>query len=74
MIHRYEFLLALAVVLFAMGLLGVMVRRNGCVYSTGSGSVRGGSSSCHSEITSNANVAHDEIRWSKPAVARSADV
>ncbi|MCE3286127.1 MAG: dehydrogenase subunit [Steroidobacteraceae bacterium] len=28
MIHRYEFLLALAVALFAMGLLGVMVRRN----------------------------------------------
>ena len=28
MIHLYEFLLALAVVLFALGLLGVMARRN----------------------------------------------
>jgi NADH-quinone oxidoreductase subunit K len=28
MIHRYELLLGLAVALFAMGLLGVMVRRN----------------------------------------------
>lgn len=28
MIHRYELLLALATLLFAMGLLGVMIRRN----------------------------------------------
>ena len=28
MIHRYELLLALAVALFALGLLGIMVRRN----------------------------------------------
>ncbi len=28
MIHRYEFLLALAALLFSMGLLGVMIRRN----------------------------------------------
>ena len=28
MIHRYELLLALAVALFSLGLLGVMVRRN----------------------------------------------
>lgn len=28
MIHRYDFLVALAVVLFASGLLGVMIRRN----------------------------------------------
>jgi NADH-quinone oxidoreductase subunit K len=27
-IHRYEFLLALAALLFSMGLLGVMIRRN----------------------------------------------
>lgn len=28
MIHRYEFLLSLAALLFALGLLGVMTRRN----------------------------------------------